>query len=201
MVSIVSIIFSMGYESFSVWSFSCQKSMQNQRVPSFFLTNMMALHHGELEGRMALPLSISWMCSLTSSINGGPMHGNCSLNSSLLVSLMMCLVASVHPISFLSREKILWYSISSHWALFVSSSGQLSSILRSPFCSKIYIKWACCSGIVNLGSFSLSSSRSNSFISSGDTSALGTKLTVTTHLTCHPPDKHIGWEVPFLRTK
>ena len=39
------------------------------------------------------------------------------------------------------------------------------------------------------------------FISSGDALALGTKLTVTTHLTSHPPDKHIGWEVPFLRTR
>ena len=150
---------------------------------------------------MAPPSSISWMCSLTSSINGVAMHWNHSLNGSLLVSLMMCLVPSVHPISFLSREKMLWYSISSCRALFASSSGQSSSTVRSPFCSKISIKWACHSRIINLGSFALSSPRSNSFISSGNTSALGTKLTVTTHLMSCPPDKHIGQEVPFLRTK
>ena len=188
----VSIIFGMGYESFSMQSFSCRKSMQNQRVPSFFLTNTTALHHGELEGQIAPPLSISWMYSLTSSIKGGAMHQNRSLNGSLLVSLMTCSVASVHPISFLSREKILWYSMRSCQALFASSSGQSSSIVRSLFFSKISIKWACHSGIVYLGSFGLFSSRSNSFINLGDASALGTKLTVTTHPTSRPPDKRIG---------
>ena len=69
-------------------SFSHRKSIQNRRVPSFFLTSMTALHHGELEGQIAPLSSISWMCSLTSSIKGGAICQNCSLNGSLLVSLM-----------------------------------------------------------------------------------------------------------------
>ena len=126
------------------------------------------------------------MCSLTSSIKGKAIHQNHSLNGSLLISLMTCLVASVHPISFLSREKILWYSMKSHRALFASSSGQSSSIVRSPFFSRISIKWACCSRIISLGSFGLYSSKPNSFISSGNASALGTRFIMTTRPKSHP---------------
>ena len=191
MVSIVSTIFGMGNESFSVRLFSRRKSMQNLRVPSFFLTRTTALHQGEFEGRIAPPSSISWMCSLTSSTRGGAILLNLSLKGSLFVSFIMCSVASVHPISFLSRENTSWYSIRSQWARLASSSGQSFNMSKPPSFSRIFINSACLSGIVIFGSLALSSIpswRSNS----GDASALGTIFTVTT-LPTFLPCRHLYW--------
>ena len=47
MDSMVSCIRGRGNESFLVLAFNFRKSMQNRRVPSFFLTRTMALHQGD----------------------------------------------------------------------------------------------------------------------------------------------------------
>ena len=88
----------------------------------------------------------------------------------------------------------------SHQALWASSSGQSFSITSPPFSSRISINFACLSGIVILGSFSLSSIPS-SCSSLGEASALGTSLTVTTLPITHPGDKLIGLAVPFRKTR
>ena len=87
--------------------FSCRKSIQNLKVPSFFHTNTTALHQGEVDDQIAPPSSISCKCWHTSSIKGGAILWNLSLKGSLFVNLMTCLVVSVHPISFFSNEKTL----------------------------------------------------------------------------------------------
>ena len=92
-----------GNESFLVLAFNFWKSMQNRRVPSFFLTRTMALHQGDFEGRMAPPSNMSCRFSRTSSKRGGAICRNLSLNGSSSISLIMCSAVSVQPISFLSR--------------------------------------------------------------------------------------------------
>ena len=64
----------------------------------------MALHQGDLEGRIAPPSSISWMCCHTLSAIGGAICQNLSQKGSLLVTSMTCSVISVQAISFGSRE-------------------------------------------------------------------------------------------------
>ena len=105
MVSIISGILGRGWVSFSVLLFSHLKLIQNLKVPSFFHTNMTALHQGEVDGWIALPFNISCKCWHTSSIRGGAILRNLSLKGSLFVNLMTCSVVSVHPISFFSNEK------------------------------------------------------------------------------------------------
>ena len=107
MDSMVSCIWGRGYTSFLVQLFSQQKSMQNQRPPSFFRTRTTALHQGDWDGRIVPPSCISWMCSCTSSTNGGAMHQNLSLKGSVSNNSITCSAVSVHPISFGSNEKIL----------------------------------------------------------------------------------------------
>ena len=79
------------------------------------------LPHQHLEGWMAPPSNISWMCWQTSSPRGGVMHLNHSLNSSSSRSLMMCSVISVHPISLGSKENTWWNSRSRCMAFWASS--------------------------------------------------------------------------------
>ena len=111
--SMVSCIRGKGYESFLVLAFNHRKSIQNRKPPSFFRTRTTALHQVDCKGRMTPPSSISWRCSQTSSKSGGAICQNLSLKGSLSSSSIMCSAASVHPILFLSREKLSWYSINS----------------------------------------------------------------------------------------
>ena len=106
MDSMVSCIQGRGNQSFLVRAFNFRKSMQNRRVPSFFLTRTIALHQGDFEGRIAPPSNMSCRFSLTSSNRGGAIRQNLSLNGSSSISSMMCSAVSVQPISFLTREKI-----------------------------------------------------------------------------------------------
>ena len=107
--------------------------MQNQSPPSFFQTKTMALHHGDCKGWIALPSSISWRCSQTSSKRGRVICQNflkdCSSSNSI-----MCSTTSVHPISFSSSEKILWYSISICSNFWASSSVHWASSSNPPSC-------------------------------------------------------------------
>ena len=76
------------------------------------------------------------MCSRTSCTNGGAIHRNHSLKGSVSNNLMMCSAISIHPISFGSKEKILWCSIKIH-SNFRANSGGHSFTLSSwsPFLS------------------------------------------------------------------
>ena len=106
MDSMVSCMRGRGNESFLVLEFNLRKSIQNRRVPSFFLMRMMALHQGDLEGRIAPPSSMSYRFSRTSSSRGGTIHQNRSLKGLSSINSMMCSAMSVQPISFLSSEKM-----------------------------------------------------------------------------------------------
>ena len=104
--SMVYCIRGRGNESFLVLAFNFRKSMQNRRVPSFFLTRTMALHQGDFNSQIAPPSNMSCRFCRTSSSRGGAIHWNLSLNGSSSINSMMCSAVSVQPISFLSREKI-----------------------------------------------------------------------------------------------
>ena len=106
MDSMVSSMRGRGNESFLVLEFNLQKSIQNPRVLSFFLTRTMALHQGDLNGQIAPPSSMSCRFSQTSSSRGGAICRNHSLKGSSSINLMMCSAVSIQPISFFSSEKM-----------------------------------------------------------------------------------------------
>ena len=106
MDSMVSCMWGRGNESFLVLEFNFLKSIQNWRVPSFFHTRTMALHQGDLDGRIAPPSSMSCRFSQTSSSRGGAICQNRSLKGSSSINSMMCSPVSVQPISFLSSKKM-----------------------------------------------------------------------------------------------
>ena len=106
MDSMVSCMQGRGNESFLVLEFNLQKLIQNRRVPSFFLTRMMALHQGDLDNQIVPPSSMSCRFSRTSSSRGGAIRRNRSLKGLSSINSMMCSAESVQPISFLSSEKM-----------------------------------------------------------------------------------------------
>ena len=159
-----------GYASFLVWAFNLWKSIQNCRVPSFFQTKTMALHHRDWDGQMAPPSSLSCKFCWTSSSKGGAICQNHSLKGSSSSSPITCSAASMQPISFLSREKMWWGSIS-FCSNFKASSGGHSLSYSSPLSSRnSSISNFCCSSIVSLGHSSSGngSCSSNFFRSSGE---------------------------------
>ena len=87
---------------------SLRKSTQKRNVPSFFLPNTTALHHGDWLGCIAPAFNISWSEACTSSSSSGGIHLNCSLNGLLLVIWISCLTALVQPSSLPSSAKISW---------------------------------------------------------------------------------------------
>ena len=93
-----------------------QKSMQNCRPPSFFLTNTTALHH------------ILWLGLIASPAGGSeplyPMAGES-------VTFILCSVEWVQPNSVGSNENTLWYLTRSQWAASAGSGGQESNPLKS----------------------------------------------------------------------
>ena len=86
--------------------------MQNRRPPSFLRTKTTALHQGDWDSRIAPPSNISCKCSRTSSTSGGAIRRKHSLKGSVSSNSITCSAASVQPILFRSREKMLWCSIS-----------------------------------------------------------------------------------------
>ena len=174
--------------------------MQNLKVPSFFHTITTALHQGDWEGHIAPPSSISWMCCRTSSTSCGAILLNLSLKGSSCSgsSSMTCLVASVPPISFLSRLKMWWNSIRSRLALRAVSFFQPSNFPRLPFSSTTFIKssWHC--SVVNgvSGSPSLASFTSNS----SEATTSGTIFAATMWPTSRLAARCIGFPVLLCST-
>ena len=107
-LSNASWIHGKGYESFFMYTLSLQESTQKCSDPSFFLTNTTALHHGDWLGCIAPTSSISQSEVHTSSKDGGGICLNHSLNGSLSVMWISCLIALVQPSSFPSNKKMLW---------------------------------------------------------------------------------------------
>ena len=142
--------------------FSLRKSIQNWRPPSFLRTKTTALHQGDWDGHIAPPSSISWMCSHTSSTNGGAICQNHSLKGSVSNNSITCSAVSVHPISFSSKEKILWCSINIHSNLRANSRGHCFSLSSQPSFLSNSSSNFCLSSIVNFfGGFQLSSGSSS----------------------------------------
>ena len=184
MDSMVSYIRGRGNESFLVLVFNFRKSMQNRRVPSFFLTRTMALHQGDFEGQIAPPSNMSCRFSQTSSSRGGAIPRNLSLNGLSSISSMMYSAVSVQPISFFSREKIWWCSINIRLNFRASSRGHSSSCSNPPSCRSSSIRSFCRSSMVNLGA-SFPWASANSLASSGEGTASVTSFAVAiraTHL-------------------
>ena len=61
----------MGCASFMVAMLSCLKSMQNRRLPSFFLTMTTGEAQGLLEGRMMPFVNICWTWAISSRQTAG----------------------------------------------------------------------------------------------------------------------------------
>ena len=165
--SIISCIWGRGYESFLVLAFNRWKSIQNRRPPSFFWTRTTALHQADWEGRMAPPSNISWRCSRTSSRRGGVIRRNFSLKGSSSRSWITCSAASVHPISFLSREKMSWYSMSRHSNSCASSRVQSTNWSSPPSCCHNSISSFCLSSMESFFGTDSGSCLSNFLVSSG----------------------------------
>ena len=78
-----------GYTSFIVASFSLRKSMQNLRVPSFFLTKRIGDPQGDFEGRIWPPSSILVTSSSTYSFSLRDFRNTLLLMGSASPVLMM----------------------------------------------------------------------------------------------------------------
>ena len=111
--------------------FRQQKSMQNHRPPSFFCTNITALHQALWLGLIAPDSNISHRWFQTSSTNGGAIHLNHSLKGVSSVTFIMCSMEWVQPNSAGSNENTLWYSARSQWAASASTGAQESRSLKS----------------------------------------------------------------------
>ena len=120
-----------GGKSPSSCTFRQQNSMQNCRLPSFFLTNTTALHHALWLGLIAPDSSISCRWFQTSSTRGGGICLNHSLKGVSSATFIVCLVDWVQPNSAGSNENSSWYLAKSWWAASASSDGQESNPLKS----------------------------------------------------------------------
>ena len=162
------------------------KSIQNQSPPSFFWTKTTTLHQGDCKGWIASLSSISWRCSWTSSKRDGAIHWNFSLKGSSSSNSMMCSAASVHPISFLSREKISWYSISICSNFRASSGVHWANSSSLPSCLKNCISNCCLSSMESFCGADSGSCSSNFFISSGVGLPSGITLAASTWAITQP---------------
>ena len=87
------------------------------QTSSFFLTNMMVLHHGLWLGWIVPTSNISFMWALTSFTMGGGILWNLSLKGSSSTTLIPCFTRPIKPNSLNSSEALLsWCSISRAWA-------------------------------------------------------------------------------------
>ena len=147
------------------------------------------------------PSSISWMCWCTLFTKGRAMRQNHSLNSSSFNNSMMCSVASVHPISFSSKEKMWWNSSSSATAFCANSGGQSLRWSNLPSFFRVAGRSSClCDTISLTGSGTLGSSLSSFFNKSGAYWASGTALVAMTRPITHPLARCKGQAVKFRRT-
>ena len=112
-------------------AFRQRKSLQNHRLPSFFLMNTTALHQALWLGWIAPNSSISCRWFQTSTTNGRAIHLNHSLKGVSSVTFIMCSIEWVQPNSTGSNENTLCYSARSQQAAYAISGGQESNPLRS----------------------------------------------------------------------
>ena len=166
--------------------------MQNWSPPSFFQTKTTALHQGDCEGQMVLPSSISCRCSWTSSKRGGAILQNFSLKGSSSNSIM-CSTASVHPISFLSSEKMSWYSINICSNFRANSGVHHANSSNPPSCFNSCISNRCLSLMESLGGADPGSCSSSFFIKSGVGFPSGITLAASTRAGDHPASREMHW--------
>ena len=107
--------------------------MQKWRLPSFFRTNTITLHHTLWLGQIMPESNISQKCVWTSSTNSSWICLNHSLNGMSPVTLITCLLERVLPSLLGSREKMPCYSAKRDWVELASLGGQDSNPLRSNF--------------------------------------------------------------------
>ena len=199
--SMVSCIRGRGYASFLVQLFSLQKSMQNQRPPSFLHTKTTASHHRDWDGQIAPPFNISCRCSHTSSTSGGTIQWKCALKGSISSSSITCSAASVQPILFGSSEKILWCSINIHSNFKANSGGHFFNSSSQPSFWSSSSSSFCLSLIVSfIRGFRSGSISSNFLMNSRKGVALGMAFAATTHPTGLPAGRCTGFLVRFRRT-
>ena len=101
---------------FHACAFKWQKSMQNCRPASFFLTNTTTLHHALWLGLIAPVSSISHRWFQTSSTRGRGIHLNLSLKGVSSVTFIMCSVEWVQPNS-------TWGPMKTHCGTWPRASG------------------------------------------------------------------------------
>ena len=94
------------YASLTVRLFNFLKSIQNLRLPSFFLTNTTLEEKGLCEGLIASASSISFKCCRTSSNMAGGILRYGSLKGVLSFNFISCFTISAFPRSVGPVEKI-----------------------------------------------------------------------------------------------
>ena len=141
------------------------------------------------------------MCSHTSSTNGGAIRRNRALKGLVSNNSITCSAVSVHPISFGSKEKILWCSINIHSNFRANSGGHCFNLSSRPSFLSNSSSNFCLSLIVYFfGGSQLGSSLSSFLKNSGEGAASGIAFTGTTLATGLPAAKCTGLTIRLWRT-
>ena len=156
--------------------------MQKCRVPSFFLTNMTALHQGDWLGHMAPASSISLKEAWTSSKSGGGILLNLSLKGSLSMMWISSSTALVQPNSFFSSTKMSRYDNTNCSAASAFLGAQFFRPLKSSFSRSF-----ACHSTMERGSATASKAIAPSDTNAGTLGGMGIAGT-----------KRVTW-TPFLR--
>ena len=159
--------------------------MQKCKVPSFFWTNTMALHHVDWLGCIAPTSSMSLSEACTSSRSSGGMHLNLSLKGSLLLMWISCSIALMHPSLFPFSVKMSWKAKTSSLAATAFLGVQL---LRPPKFS--FLRSFSCHAATIIGSCVISAPRAASI--SGDNSIGETREADTTCAILTPFSERLG---------
>ena len=125
------VFWAEGGSPFFMHAFKWQKSMQNCRPPSFFLTNTTALHHTLWLGQIAPDSNISQRWFWTSSTKGGGIHLNCSSKGVSSITFIVYLVEWVQSNSVGSNKNTSWYLAKNWQAASTISEGKESNPLKS----------------------------------------------------------------------
>ena len=129
------------------------------------------------------------------------MRRNCSLKGLVSSNSITCSAILVHPISFSSKEKILWCSINIRSNLRANSGGHCFNLSSRPSFLSNSSSNFCLSLIVNFfGGSQLGSSSSSFLKNSGEGAASGMAFMATTLTTGLLAAKCIGLPVRFRRT-
>ena len=129
------------------------------------------------------------------------MHRNHSLKGSVSNSSMTCSAASVQPISFGSKEKMLWCSINIRSNFRASSRGHSFSLSSQPsFLSNSSSSFCLSSMVSFFGGSQTGSISSNFFKNSREGAASGMAFAATTLATGLPAAKCTGFPVRLWRT-